>query len=274
MLRDLYNLDKENVDPNAAMTEVNDIKSKILALHIKYPQNRFVSKCIDYVDRFVQQIFERGVFEVSILNVDRLYDGVIYYQVKNNGYELISNIALTFAIDGVEKSIEQVRIDSIIPEGLRPNQVYAGEYVPGIDVTDGTEIGCSITVEYSVSDEEGQEVFKNYVAVDSNTGGKLLAHANTNSVYQKDGRAGYSEEPIKQESNFIGRKKELNRIMGKLLKGQNVLLFGTNGTGKSSILYNIRKVCLPEAYADESLHLGKHHAAELNLIQTVRKEMF
>lgn len=185
MLRDLYNLDKENVDPNAAMTEVNDIKSKILALHIKYPQNRFVSKCIDYVDRFVQQIFERGVFEVSILNVDRLYDGVIYYQVKNNGYELISNIALTFAIDGVEKSIEQVRIDSIIPEGLRPNQVYAGEYVPGIDVTDGTEIGCSITVEYSVSDEEGQEVFKNYVAVDSNTGGKLLAHANTNSVYQK-----------------------------------------------------------------------------------------
>lgn len=51
--------------------------------------------------------------------------------------------------------------------------------------------------------------------------------------------------------------------MGKLLKGQNVLLFGTNGTGKSSILYNIRKVCLPEAYADESLHLGKHHAAEL-----------
>lgn len=263
MLRDLYNLDKENVDPNAAMTEVNDIKSKILALHIKYPQNRFVSKCIDYVDRFVQQIFERGVFEVSILNVDRLYDGVIYYQVKNNGYELISNIALTFAIDGVEKSIEQVRIDSIIPEGLRPNQVYAGEYVPGIDVTDGTEIGCSITVEYSVSDEEGQEVFKNYVAVDSNTGGKLLAHANTNSVYQKDGRAGYSEEPIKQESNFIGRKKELNRIMGKLLKGQNVLLFGTNGTGKSSILYNIRKVCLPEAYADESLHLGKHHAAEL-----------
>lgn len=263
MLRDLYKLGKENVDPNAAMTEVNDIKSKILALHIKYPQNRFVSKCIDYVDRFVQQIFERGVFEVSILNVDKHYDGVIYYQVKNKGYELISNIALTFAIDGVENSIEQVRIDSIIPEGLRPDQVYAGEYVPGIDVSDGTEIGCSITVEYSVSDEEGQEVFRNYVAVDPNTGGKLLAQANTNSVYQKDGRAGYSEEPIKQESNFIGRKKELNRIMGKVLKGQNVLLFGTNGTGKSSILYNIRKVCLLEAYADESLHLGKHHAAEL-----------
>lgn len=263
MLRDLYKLGKENVDPNAAMTEVNDIKAKILALHIKYPQNRFVSKCIDYVDRFVQQIFERGVFEVSILNVDNLYDGVIYYQVKNKGYELISNVALTFSIEGAESSIEQVRIDSIIPEGLRPDQVYAGEYAPGIEVSEGTEIGCSITVEYSVSDDEGQEVFKNYVAVDPNTGGKLLAHTNTNAVYQKDGRAGYSEEPIKQESNFIGRKKELNRIMGKILKGQNVLLFGTNGTGKSSILYNIRKVCLPEAYADESLHLGKHHAAEL-----------
>lgn len=263
MLRDLYKLGKENVEPNAAMIEINEIKAKILALHIKYPQNRFVSKCIDYVERFVQQIFERGVFEVRILNVDKLYDGIIYYQVKNKGYELISNIALTFSIEGVESSIEQVRIDSIIPEGLRPDQVYAGEYAPDIDVEEGTEIGCSITVEYSVSDDEGQEVFKNYVAVDPNTGGKLLAHANTNSVYQKDGRAGYSEEPINRESNFIGRKKELNHIMGKILKGQNVLLFGTNGTGKSSILYNIRKVCLPEAYADERLNLGKHHAAEL-----------
>lgn len=263
MLRDLYKLGKENVDPNAAMTEVNDIKAKILALHIKYPQNRFVSKCIDYVDRFVQQIFERGVFEVSILNVDKLYDGIIYYQVKNKGYELISNIALTFSIEGAENSIEQVRIDSIIPEGLRPDQVYAGEYAPGVDVAEGTEIGCSITVEYSIFDEDGQEIYKNYVAVDPNTTGKLIAQKNTSSVYQKDGGAGYSEEPIKQKSDFIGRKKELNHIMGKILKGRNVLLFGTNGTGKSSILHNISKVCLPEVYLDESLHLGKHHAAEL-----------
>ena len=263
MLRDLYKLGKENVDPNTAMAEINDIKSKILALHMRFPQNRFATKCIDYVERFVQQIFERGVFEVSILNTDRLFDGVIYYQVRNKGYELISNIALTFAIEGASNTIEQVRISSIIPEGLRPNQVYAGEYAPGVDFDDGTEIGCSITVEYSVSDEEGQEVYKNYVAVDPNTGGKLTVKANDTDAYQKDGSAGYSEEPIKQESDFIGRKKELNRILGKILKGQNVLLFGTNGTGKSSILYNIRKVCLPAAYSDEEQHLGKHYAAEL-----------
>lgn len=263
MLRDLYKLGKENVDPNTAMTQINDIKSKILALHMKFPQNRFATKCIDYVERFVQQIFERGVFEVNILNESRLFDGVIYYQVRNKGYELISNISLTFAIEGVPNTIEQVRINSIIPEGLRPNQVYAGEYAPGVDFDDETEIGCSITVEYSVSDEDGQEEYKNYVAVDPNIGGKLTVRTIDTDTYQKDDSAGYSEEPIKQESDFIGRKKELNLIMGKILKGQNVLLFGTNGTGKSSILYNIRKVCLPAAYSDEEQHLGKHYAAEL-----------
>ncbi len=263
MLRDLYKLGKDSIDPNAAMTEVNNIKSKVLALHIKYPQNRFATKCIDYVERFVQQIFERGVFDVNILNVEKRFDGVVYYQVRNKGYELISNIALTFAIEGVSNTIEQVRINSIIPEGLRPDQVYAGEYSPGVVFDEGTEIRCSITVEYSVPDENGQEVYKNYVAVDPNTDGKLVVWTNDNAVYQKDGRAGYSEEPIKREADFIGRKKELNRIMGKILRGKNVLLFGTNGTGKSSILYNIRKVCLPDAYSDNSQHLGKYHAAEL-----------
>lgn len=263
MLRDLYKLGKENIDPNAAMNEVNAIKSRILALHIRYPQNRFATKCIDYVERFVQQIFERGVFEVSILNVDHNFDGVVYYQVRNKGYELISNITLTFLIEGISNTIEQVRIGSIIPEGLRPNQVYAGEYSPSVNVKEGTVIGCSITVEYSITDEEGQEVYKNYVAVDPNTDGRLTVTQNNSDVYQKDGSAGYSEEPIKQKSDFIGRKNELNRIMGKILKGQNVLLFGTNGTGKSSILYNIRKVCLYEAYSDESMNLGKHYATEL-----------
>ncbi len=110
MLRDLYRLGRENVDPNAAMTEINEIKARILALHMKYPQNRFATKCIDYVERFVQQIFERGVFEVRILNIGKKFDGVVYYQVRNKGYELISNIALTFAIEGVPSTIEQVRI--------------------------------------------------------------------------------------------------------------------------------------------------------------------
>ena len=265
MLRDLYKLGKENVDPNTAMTEINDIKSKILALHMKFPQNRFATKCIDYVERFVQQIFERGVFEVSILNIDRHFDGVVYYQVRNKGYELISNIALTFAIENASNTsntIEQVRINSIIPEGLRPNQVYAGEYAPDADFEDGTEIGCSITVEYSVVDEDGQEVYKNYVAVDPNTSGKLIVVHNNINPYQKDG-PGYNQVSIKKAAEFIGRKKELTQIMGKVLKCRNALLFGTNGTGKTSILQNIQTVCLPDAYSDESQRLGRYFSAAL-----------
>lgn len=263
LLRDLYKLGKENIDPNATMCEIDNIKSRILDLHIKYPQNRFANKCIDYVDRFIQQIFERGVFEVRILNVDKQFDGVIYYQIRNIGFEIISDIALTFAIEGVPNTINQVRISSIIPEGLRPNQVYAGEYSLSADFDNDIEIGCSITVEYTSLDDEGREVYKNYVAVDPNTDGKLIVVQNCVGVYQKDGGAGYIEEPIKRKSDFIGRKNELNRIMGKILKGQNVLLFGTNGTGKSSILHNIRQVCLPAAYNDENQQLGKYYAAEL-----------
>lgn len=274
LLRDLIKLGKENVDPNAAMTEIEDIKSSIIDLHIKYPQNRFANKCINYVDRFIQQIFERGVFEVRILNINKQFNGVIYYQIRNIGFEIIPDIVLTFAIEGLPRTVKQVRISSIIPVGLRPNQVYAGEYIPGEDFNKDIEICCSITIEYTSLGNEGREVYKNYIAVDPETDGKLVVVSSSDYVYQKDGSAGYIEEPIKKPSDFVGRKGELNRIMGKILRGQNVLLFGTNGTGKSSILHNIQYVCLPAVYSDETQQLGKYYAAKLEFDTDCTERIF
>ena len=246
LLRNLYDLGKENVDPNVAIDEIDLIKSKVIDLHIQYPQNRFVNKCIDYVDRFAQQILERGIFEVRVLNTNKEYSGVIYYQVRNIGFELISDITLTFEIEGYKKTIEQVKISSVLPEGLRPNQVYAGEYSPNELFDEGISIGCSIIVEYSSLDNNGNLSYKNYIAVNPNTSGQLQVVKNQAKAYKKG--AGYIEGPIKRSAFFVGREGKLNQIIGKAINGQNVLLFGTNGTGKSSILYRIRNERLRTEY--------------------------
>lgn len=250
LLGQLFELGQNNVDPQTIMAQIEEKKSNILKLHLKYPQNRFANKCIDFAELFIQQIFERGIFEVRILNENKVFSGTIFYQIRNIGYELISNLALTFFIEGFSSSMQRIQINSIIPEGLRPGQVYAGEYSPTIKVKEGEQIGCSVTVKYTTFDD-GSESHKTYTVINPTTDGRLTAQEANCSIYQKNGGAGYLEESIKQGSDFIGRKSELDRIMGKALRGQNVLLYGTNGTGKSSILNNIRTVCLPEAYGHD-----------------------
>lgn len=253
LLKRLVKLAQNNIDPNQVMSTIDQIKAQIIDVHLKYPQNRFANSCIGYVDRYAQQIQARGIFEVKIVNHDKQFDDVIYYSLKNIGFELTPDVVLTFSIANHPDATQQFSTKSLIPGGLRANQIFAGEFVPNTKFSQDEIIECGITVEYQVLDENGESQLKSYVALDPHTNGKLQHIASDNYCYHKDGSAGYITEYITQPIDFIGRKDELNRILGKAIQGQNVLLYGTNGTGKSSILHYIFSKALPDIYSNGSL---------------------
>lgn len=248
LMKHLVKLGQENIGPNQTMPAIDQIRAQVIEVHLKYPQNRFASNCIGYIDRYAQQIQARGIFEVKILNHAQQFADVIYYSVRNVGFELASDVILTFTIANHPDATQQISTKSLLTAGLRTNQVFAGEYIPNTRFSQGEIIECGITVEYQSIDEDGEYRLKSYVALDPHTNGRLQHVAAENYCYHKDGSAGYITESITQPFDFIGRKDELNRILGKAIQGQNVLLYGTNGTGKSSILQYIFSKALPDIY--------------------------
>ena len=249
LLRRLVNLGQDNIGSDQTMSVIDQIKAQVIEVHLKYPQNRFANSCIGYIDRYAQQIQARGIFEVKILNHSQQFTDVIYYSVRNVGFELATDVILTFSIANHPDATQQISTKSLIAAGLRTNQVFAGEYIPNTRFSQGEVIECGITVEYQSIDEDGEPRLKNYAALDPHTSGRLQHVATENYCYHKDGSAGYITESITQPFDFIGRKDELNRILGKAIQGQNVLLYGTNGTGKSSILQYIFSKALPDIYS-------------------------
>lgn len=234
----LTTLATNNMDASKIITQIEEIQKNVLAVSAKYPHNYFARKCIEFVDQFKYQLFERGVFEVRILNEQNLYDGIVYYQIKNVGFETIPEISLTLYLDGIGGTIRRVKISDELPGGLRPNQVYAGEYAANVDVPKGKEIVCILQLEYGD---------KNYIVIDGSSGGTLVS-GGEEYQYHKSSFSGYLESTIDSDDqkNFIGRHSEIEEIEGSIVKRQNVLLFGTNGTGKSSILNYLSSASIPE----------------------------
>ncbi|MBE6741099.1 MAG: hypothetical protein E7570_02240 [Ruminococcaceae bacterium] len=263
LLKQLFGIDINKYEPKIIDLKVDKIKSDLIELHInKYPQNRFVNKCIEFVERFLKKIRAKGNVEIRILNHNNEFDGVIYYQIHNIGFEILSNIYLTFEVNGLKDRIE---LNTLMPNGLRPDQIFAGEYSIARDFDNGTSICCGVTIEYTSYDESGKKIYTSYLAIDPKSADALNVFKSKLEAYHKNGDAGYIEEPIKRDSDFVGREEKIEIIMGKILKGDNVLLFGTNGTGKSSILHYIRKKSLSNAYENKSNRsLGKtYYATEL-----------
>lgn len=234
----LMSLVENNADTSKVISHIDDIQKEIIGVHAKYPQNYFASRSMEFVDLFKYQLFEKGIFEVRILNEDKLYDGTIFYQIKNLGFETIFDISITLYLDGIDGTINYVKISDEIKGGLRPNHVYAGEYSPNVDIPDGKEIVCILQLEYAG---------KSYIAVDATSGGALISKKK-NYEYHKSAFSGYLESTIDSDdqANFIGRKTEIEEIIGSISKRENVLLFGTNGTGKSSILNSLSSKHIPK----------------------------
>ena len=79
---------KETSAFDSMLSEFERTKKEALNLKINYPQNKFVNRSIELLDKFIQQALARGVFEFSILNENGIINDVVFYQIKNIGFYL------------------------------------------------------------------------------------------------------------------------------------------------------------------------------------------
>ncbi len=237
-------------DTADALARLELIRSRVIAAQQSYEQNAFAARAVELMNRYVMLVAARGTFEVRLLNADRTVEGkhyarafgdTVFYQIKNVGFERVPDLTLTFTVDGHEESTLQIHPAEILKAGLGPGCVFAGEYTPKLSnpPEDGADVCISVWIEHTEKNENGGETIHRYEAVKGAVEGKLTACRAPSLAYRKKGSAGYLTS-LKWKEHLIGREEELDQILGALSNGENVLLYGTNGTGKSSILHHIK----------------------------------
>lgn len=237
LLSTLSELDGLGAD---AVPQLEAVQRKLLATHANYSRNYFADRCLEFVGQHIHQIYSHGVFEVRILN--KSFNGTVFYQVKNIGFQKVSDLTIVLYLRGrQQETITRVTVADELPGGLRPGQSYAGEYKPGIPLAAGEKVHCILQLQYGNYD---------YIAVGTSPEDALVMQEEPYE-YHRARYAGYLETTIGADDpdNFIGRQSELDKVCDSLANRQNVLLYGTNGTGKSSLLnklideHNIPALC-------------------------------
>lgn len=251
LLGEAVALMKDTARDNAeTLEQLKLIRSRVIAAQQSFEQNAFAARATELLEKYVLLVTARGTFEVKLLNADRTVDGThyprafcdtVFYQIKNVGFERVLDLTLTFSVKGHEASTVQIRPAEILEAGLGPGCVFAGEYTPKLSFTParGSDVEISVWIEHTEKSEDGKETLHRYEAVRGAVEGKLTACDTPPSPYRKKGSAGYLTS-LKWREHLIGREEELDSILGALSNGENVLLYGTNGTGKSSILHHIK----------------------------------
>lgn len=222
---------QSNINTKDNIIEANKISQKILILRNENPYSRFAQNAYEYILERIKQINAKGIFDVKVLNYEGKFNGSVFYQITNVGFETVRDLELTFYIEENQSdSIRLIDLKGELREGLRPKQTYAGEIVVDTPFDQDSEINCVIQLKYRDS---------NFTVIDSTNGGKLTVD-NSDYIFERDKFAkSYNEVSITNQDHFIGRKEEIRKIVNGIINGNTILLYGTNGTGKTSIINNI-----------------------------------
>lgn len=234
LLQELFELEKElktNSNTEKIKKKLEDAKTKIQSISFKNQGNYFARRSKDFIDMFGKWRQAKGLFEVSILNVGRVLNESIFYQIENVGIEPVSDIRLIMYIKGYDETLYEERIY----ESLRPNQIYASEYIPkNIDLSEGSEVECVLELRY---EKDGEELTLSKEE-------KLVIQKYKQQFPQFE-NIGYMEESADKE-HFVIREKEINDIRRAVNNNNNIVIYGTNGTGKTSILNYIEGEAIPK----------------------------
>lgn len=206
--------------------QAKEITRKILALKLDNPYDAFINFSDLYAQEYIRRIKEKGVLEARILNEDGLIDNSIFFQVKNIGVETISDLKISLYINHhLDETVEIFDLYNEEFKKLLPGQTFVSEYTPNIDLSENKDIECVIQVQYEN---------KNYIAVDKRNGGLLKVKKNKETFIESS--KSYFTRAISAR-DFIKRDKLIQNISNSLFdQNTNVVLYGTNGTGKTSLL--------------------------------------
>ena len=244
----LISLSKKDYDAEKLKTEIDTVKNRIQEVREEAQGIYFARKSKDFIEYFENQLNARGLFEIRVLNEDGFYNDRVFYQIKNVGFETISKLELSLRLDGTGEKGKAgfVKIHDKIKAGLRPGQIFAGEFNPEVtaeEIGEGNTVTINLLLEYWDKEESLARVTKS----------EPLTVKSEEYIYEKSDYAGYSENTITSSKAFIERKAEMKEIVSAINKNEDVVLYGTNGTGKSSILNCLEDKQIPECCEEQEV---------------------
>ncbi len=242
----LISLSDKNYDAEMLKTEIETVKNRIQEVREEAQGIYFARKSKDFIEYFESQLNARGLFEIRVLNEDSLYNDRVFYQIKNVGFETISKLELSLRLDGTGEKGKTgfVKIHDKLKAGLRPGQIFAGEFNPEVlaeEIGEGNTVTINLLLEYW--DKEG--------TLTRVTKSEALTVKGDDYVYERS--AGYSENTVPSSKAFIERNTEMREIVSAINQNTDVVLYGTNGTGKSSILNCLEDKQIPECCEEQEV---------------------
>ncbi|WP_290534885.1 AAA-like domain-containing protein [Alistipes sp.] len=86
------------------------------------------------------------------------------------------------------------------------------------------------------------------------------------------------QDPLKKDLYFFGRRELIHSIVNKHLNGENIGIFGLRKTGKTSIIYGVRRTLdikrSISVFVDcQTLHLKSWNIALYSIIESIRDEI-
>ncbi len=219
-LSELYKLDK--MPQSEISSKIGTLFEEAKALKTSFINNKLIDKGIELISEYKNQFEQKGRLEISILNVDNLSDGSVFYTIKNAGKCAVDKISITSYIceDDSETGI-------LIKTHYYDNKLYPKQTLPFEDTLEdffthfpeGESFRIKILTNYSCGDENGTPVEKE------------------KKLYSKKESYIYRYCP----SGIPSNREEFNDIYQWVCANNFVLLYGTNGTGKTSIMRMLKE---------------------------------
>ncbi len=185
----------------------------------RYADNQIVQKCCDLIDDYKTKLESKGSLEIKVLNEGGFSSGSVFYTVKNTGLYSVEDVEVTLYLLNNGRTIHSVSTD---PIGLNKEQTMTGE----VEIKDffqeipsGEKMTVRIKVSYSCQEHESTTLHEEF------------------TLTSKTEEYHYSH---KSGPDFLIHRMELDNIYNTICNKNIVMLYGTNGTGKTSLLKLVR----------------------------------
>ncbi len=202
---------------NKIPSKLSEISESAQALKTSYINNPLIDLSLNLIADYKKKFESEGRLEIEILNEDDLCSGSVYYIIKNTGKSKIDKPSVTsFLISGDEQSEKPIDTHS------EEENIYIGGMLAFEDkikdffkeFSENEQFKIKIIASYSC-DEEASTVIEEE---------KILTVRKETSLYNYIA------------TDKMGKREELTDIYKMLCINSFVLLYGTNGTGKTTVM--------------------------------------
>ncbi len=197
-------------------TTLSQLLNEGTLLRNHHATNQLIQKCYDVIFDYKTLLENKGRLDIQILNENGFFSGSVFYTIKNIGSYPVSKLRVVVSIS---KDGEPPKDFTNKFAGLQRGQTLAEEVVFA-QVPPEETVQITVDVTYSCQEHKALNMQKECFLTS-----KI-------EEYQYSHKAG---------PDFLIHRMELDNIYNTICNKNIVMLYGTNGTGKTSLLKLLKK---------------------------------